>query len=163
MGVLVTCKKCAKVFSVKPYFVKIGFGKYCSAKCQHDDKRNGKIVKCEGCGKDVYRTIKGLRSSRSKKYFCSKSCQTVWRNREFSGARHAHYKNGSGSYRIIMIRAGRKQICEMCAFSDVRAIEVHHKDKNRMNNSISNLSWLCRNCHYIVHHYPIGRERGFIV
>jgi len=36
---------------------------------------------------------------------------------------------------------------------------VHHIDKNRNNNGIENLIWLCQNCHYLVHHYTDDRKR----
>src|SRR3989338_10412015 len=120
MAVPVNCKRCGKGFSVKPFFIKIGAGKYCSAKCQHEAARTGAWFKCEECGKDVYRTPKYIRSSKSKKYFCNKSCQTVWRNKEFSGSRHANWKHGGGSYRKIMTRAGTNAVCELCKYSDYR-------------------------------------------
>jgi predicted HNH restriction endonuclease len=28
-------------------------------------------------------------------------------------------------------------------------------DKNRKNNKIKNLIWLCRNCHFLIHNYPV--------
>ncbi len=62
-----------------------------------------------------------------------------------------------------MKRAGVEVICEVCKITDERVIVVHHKDQNRRNNRLENLIWLCRNCHYIVHQYPVGRERGLIV
>lgn len=157
------CKLCGKKFLIKRSHVLYGFGIYCSAKCQHEAARTGKWLHCEGCGKDIYRTPKYLNASMSKKYFCNKSCQTIWRNKEFSGMRHAHWKHGRGSYRNIMKRAGRDVVCEFCGSKDERVIIVHHKDKNRTNNKLDNLAWLCRNCHYIVHQYPDGRARGLIV
>lgn len=45
-------------------------------------------------------------------------------------------------------RAGHK--CEKCgrnAAQSGRAIEVHHRDKDRRNNDLSNLSPLCNGCH----------------
>lgn len=161
--VYVMCKSCGKEFSAKPSHIANGYAKYCSSKCQHDAARTGVWLKCEGCGKSVYRTPKYVNASKSKKYFCSKSCQTVWRNKEFSGMRHAHWKHGMGSYRNIMKRAGKDVSCELCKSTDERVIVVHHKDQNRMNNALSNLVWLCRNCHYIVHQYPDGRVHGLIV
>ena len=163
MGVVVSCKRCKKEFLTKPFFIRQGFGKYCSAKCHHIAARTGKWLKCEGCGKDVYRTPKYIKASKSKKYFCSKSCQTVWRNKEYSGKRHAGWKHGRGSYRNIMRRAGKEVRCGFCGMTDERVIVVHHRDKNRLNNKVNNLVWLCRNCHYLVHNFPDGRARGLLV
>jgi len=163
MAVNVTCKQCGKSFLVKPFFIRIGAGKYCSAKCQHQSARTGSWFKCENCAKDVYRTPKYINASKSKKYFCNKSCQTVWRNQEFSGERHHNWRHGEASYRNIMKRAGKAPVCELCRSADERVIIVHHKDKNRRNNALENLVWLCRNCHHIVHHFSDGRAKGLLV
>lgn len=163
MVVSVGCKNCKKDFLVKPFFIKIGAGKYCSAKCKHEGSRTGTWLQCEGCQKNIYRTPKYLQASKSKKYFCGKSCQTIWRNKEYSGIRHAHYKHGMGSYRNILKRTGRKVECSLCKMTDERVIIVHHKDKDRLNNTSSNLIWICRNCHYVVHNYRDGLTERFIV
>ncbi|MHA1267983.1 MAG: HNH endonuclease [Candidatus Helarchaeota archaeon] len=39
----------------------------------------------------------------------------------------------------------------MCGIVDDRVLAVHHIDSNRRNNSPGNLTWLRRNCHYLVH------------
>ena len=62
-----------------------------------------------------------------------------------------------------MKRAGKEIKCELCATVDERVIVVHHKDKNRTNNKLDNLAWLCRNCHYIVHNFSDGRVRDLLV
>ena len=161
--VWVSCGRCGKEFYGKPSHIAMGYNKFCSRKCSFESMRNGKWFKCEGCAKDIYRTPKYINASKSKKYFCGKSCQTKWRNAEFSGMRHANWQHGRGSYRNIMKRAGQEVICELCKSTDERVIVVHHKNRDRTNNTLENLVWLCRNCHYIVHQYPVGRERGLIV
>ncbi len=163
MAIDAVCQACSRVFRVKASVIERGFGKYCSAGCQHESARTGKWFQCEGCQKDVYRTSKYIAASKSKKYFCNKSCQTIWRNKEFSGARHANWKHGMGSYRSIMKRAGREVVCEFCRMTDERVIIVHHRDRKRTNNALSNLVRLCRNCHYIVHNFSDGRTRGLII
>lgn len=159
----VNCRLCGKEFYVKPVHLRLGYGKYCSRQCSFEGMRNGKRFECHGCGVEVYRTQKYINASKSKKYFCGKTCQTRWRNSEFSGHRHANWQHGRGSYRNIMKRAGIDVICCLCKSNDERVMIVHHKDVNRKNNKLDNLVWLCRNCHYIVHQYPIGREQGLIV
>ena len=43
--------------------------------------------------------------------------------------------------------------CQICGWNVYPAcLEVHHKDKNRRNNTRANLVVLCRNCHSLVHH-----------
>lgn len=156
------CKRCGKEFLIKKSHFLLGFGIYCSSKCQHEASRTGRWFKCYGCEKDVYRSPKYINASKSKKYFCGKSCQTKWRNAEYSGMRHANWQHGRGSYRNIMKRAGRDVICALCASTDERVIVVHHKDRDRTNNILKNLAWLCCNCHFLVHHYDVGRDRGLL-
>ena len=52
------------------------------------------------------------------------------------------------SYRIKAIDAHGK-VCSNCGSDE--AIEVHHRDGDRTNNSIDNLLPLCRRCHRRLH------------
>lgn len=132
----------------------MGWGKYCSIDCRNKGQLRGEKVCCSICKKEVYRSPLAIKRSRSGKYFCSKICQTVWRNKIiFIGENHANWKNGESAYRRILKASGRLEICTLCETSDKRVLMVHHFDKNRKNNKITNLIWLCNNCHYLVHHY----------
>ncbi|MBI1863746.1 HNH endonuclease [Candidatus Woesebacteria bacterium] len=51
-----------------------------------------------------------------------------------------------------MLRNGKKPICVVCGLEDERILNVHHIDRNRQNNKLSNLVWVCMNCHYLIHH-----------
>lgn len=115
--------------------------------------KTGKIVECHSCGKKVYKTQKALRVSKSKTYFCTKSCQTKWRNSVFVGSKHANWKEGKFAYRSVLGRNKIPKICALCKTKDSRVLAVHHIDKNRTNNNVNNLAWLCNNCHFLVHHY----------
>lgn len=150
---IVKCKICFKEFYGKPFFLKRGQAKYCSPDCMHIASKTGEIVKCFICEKETYKTIKELRVSKSKKYFCSKSCQTKWRNTEFVGEKHGNWKGGESTYRDILKKNKISEICQMCSNDDSRVLAVHHIDKNHKNNKIENLVWLCHNCHHLVHHY----------
>ena len=149
---IVSCNTCSKEFYVKPYWIKIGYGKYCSSKCQYEGRKSGKIVKCFTCNKEVYKTVNALRLSKSKKYFCTKSCQTKWRNTEFVGSKHANFIDGSSTYKTILNRHNIPKLCAICGIKDKRVLAVHHIDHNHKNNDLKNLSWLCHNCHFLVHH-----------
>src|SRR3989338_4369590 len=99
----VKCTTCATKFYAKPNWIKKGWGKYCSRKCHSNSQRKGRTVKCFTCGVEVYRSPKQLNASQSEKYFCTKSCQTNWRNSiVFIGNRHPQWKNGESSYRNII-------------------------------------------------------------
>ncbi len=158
----VACKRCGKKFTAKPSHIALGFGKYCSRLCSQLSQMTGRKVQCHVCGKQVYRTPKSLKKSKSKNYFCTKRCQTLWRNRVFVGEKHANWKHGRDAYRSILSRTGREKMCEVCKTQDERILAVHHKDRNRSNNKEDNLAWLCHNCHFLVHHYDVGRDLGLL-
>lgn len=160
---VVTCKQCGKSFYAKPFWLKRGWGKYCSTDCHHAGMRNGKEVPCSVCGKLSYKNQKGLKGSKSGKYFCSKRCQTLWRNQLYIGEKHANFTTGMHSYRSVLNRNKIPRICRLCKTTDTRTLAVHHIDKNRKNNTLKNLAWLCHNCHFLVHHYESEREKLVVV
>ncbi len=155
----ISCPICRKNFSIKPSRLKDGYKKYCSRECAHISTRNGKIVRCDTCGGEVYKSGKALTGSGSGKFFCNRSCQTKWRNTEFVEEKHANWKGGKHAYRRKMLQSNKPAICGLCNITDKRILAVHHIDENRRNNSIENLAWLCHNCHLLVHHYPEEREK----
>src|SRR4030042_2116007 len=150
------CKVCNKKFYAKPNWLKRGWGKYCSRECQHIAQKRGKFVYCEICKKKIWRKPRQLKHSQSEKYFCTKSHQTLWRNRIFVGPRHPNWKGGKNiEYRKLLSRNKIKPVCKLCGCQDKRILAVHHLDKDRKHNSIENLIWLCHNCHHLVHHYSL--------
>lgn len=149
---VVSCEICNKTFYIKPSHQKLGWGKFCSRKCQAESQLNGKFVRCLICNKSIYRSGNQIKRSKSGYHFCSKTCQTLWRNQYFIASRHVNWKYGESAYRNILKRSGRKSICIICKIKDERILTAHHIDKNRKNNRIDNLIWLCLNCHYLVHH-----------
>ena len=149
----VACNICGKEFYGKPFFLRRGQAKYCSSACMRVASRTGIMVPCHACGKEVYKTKKALNGSKSKNYFCTKSCQTKWRNTVFVREKHANWKDGSASYRSLLLKHEVPQVCTLCKTKDLRVLAVHHIDRNRKNSSLSNLAWLCHNCHFLLHHY----------
>jgi len=151
---IVKCKICQKKFYAKPNWLKRGWGKYCSPECQHKAQLRGKFVYCEICGKKIWRMPRQLIHSKSRKFFCNKSCQTLWRNRFYSGPNHPFWKGGHHQqYRKFLLNSNMAQRCKMCGNNDRRLLVVHHKDEKRNNNKVQNLVWLCLNCHHLVHYY----------
>lgn len=146
------CKKCDKEFYAKPYFVRKGQGIFCSSTCQYADRKKGKIVPCFVCGKESYKQLHDILGTKSGKFFCGKSCQTKWRNQEFAGLKHANWKEGLFAYRSVLTRSKVPKVCGLCETDDARVMAVHHIDRDRRNNNVSNLAWLCHNCHFLVHH-----------
>lgn len=161
--VQIKCKICKKEFYAKPNWIRRGLGKYCSRKCSHESNKKGKMVQCFICGKDVYKSKKALNGSKSKKYFCGKSCQTIWRNSMvFVGEKHANWQDGEFAYRNILVKSKKGRICSFCKEKDIRILAVHHIDNNRKNNNLENLTWLCHNCHFLIHHYRKEKNQFMI-
>jgi len=146
------CQICGNEFYVKTSHLQKGWGKFCSIACRIKGQYKGKYFKCHICGKIIYRSPKLISRSKSQNFFCSKSCQTLWRNTEFNEERNKNWKNGIRTYRNILKRSGREPICHICKNNDNRILIVHHIDHNRSHNQPDNLSWLCLNCHFLIHH-----------
>ncbi|MFT5179721.1 MAG: hypothetical protein ACI9GH_000095 [Candidatus Paceibacteria bacterium] len=149
----INCKICSNFFYVKPSHLKMGSGKYCSRRCHYLGKRKGEYVGCHVCKQIVYVNKTRFGRSKSNKYFCNKTCQTLWRNSYFKGSKHPNWTGGMSTYRNILKRSDKEKICTACGNKDVRVLAAHHLDKNRKNNTIDNLAWLCHNCHHLIHHY----------
>lgn len=158
----VCCKICSNSFYVKPSHLLLGYGKYCSKACQAKGQLQGKLVACSMCSKPTWKQPKDLKHSKSGKFFCGKKCQTIWRNKVYSGENHPFWKNGENIYRNILLRAKILQICKRCDISDKRILAVHHLDQNRENNKFENLVWLCHNCHYLIHHDKKEKEKFMV-
>lgn len=147
-----TCLMCGNHFYAKPSHLKLGWGKYCSLTCRHKSQIKGNIYNCAICKKLIHRTPTQEKRSRSKNFFCSKNCQTYWRNKYFIEEKHSNWQNGQRTYRNILIRSKAKQTCALCGTVNKLVLTAHHKDHNRKNNHLENLIWLCLNCHFLVHH-----------
>ena len=148
----VRCKICDKEFYAKPFWIKQGYGNCCSTKCQYEARKTGKMVACSICGKETYKQKKQLKRSKSGSFFCDKICQAKWRNKIFSGSSHGNWVDGKSTYRRILKQSKIPEICLLCETDDIRVLAVHHIDKDRTNNALSNLIWLCHNCHFLIHH-----------
>lgn len=155
------CRKCKKEFYVKPSRLKKGFGIYCTRKCSDYGRKTGKYVKCCVCKTKVYKELNDLNKSLSKKYFCTRKCHLKLLSSIKVGKNHPNWKYGEFTYKRILKNSSIDKKCVLCKKDDKRILIVHHIDKNRKNNKVNNLSWLCYNCHYLVHHYN-NVEREFI-
>ncbi|MBL0065470.1 MAG: HNH endonuclease [Bacteroidetes bacterium] len=58
---------------------------------------------------------------------------------------------GKMHYGENAVRASKnaKYMCKICGQSDVRTLEIDHKDGHRANKGLKNLICLCGNCHNI--------------
>ena len=136
------CVVCGKAIYKRPVQIQRNKGQvFCGMDCYGISCR--KEVPCVVCGKLM---LSGLH-----KKTCSRSCANIHRT-------GIGYKNGSPrdkvkSQRALKIRLlelrGKK--CERCNYAKYEILQIHHKDKNRRNNSTDNLELICPNCHYEEH------------
>lgn len=78
---------------------------------------------------------------------CSRACSNTYFR---SGPNNGNFIDGHNNYRKKALDYYDK-VCVRCGYSNELALEVHHKNKNRLDNSIDNLEVLCCNCHTIEH------------
>jgi 5-methylcytosine-specific restriction endonuclease McrA len=74
--------------------------------------------------------------------------------KERQGINNANWKGGQDCYLGRIANAIYREqhiniICEVCG--NPSSVAIHHKDKNRKNNNISNLQALCFSCHTTIH------------
>lgn len=155
MKTLILCSHCGNSFEAENKYInyskKKGWNLYCSENCKFAGKKKSEVCNCHTCGKSVIKARSSKKRSISGKVFCSRKCSTIFTNSEYkTGERHPNYNNGLSSYRQRKLRSGNNK-CEDCGNSDIRVLEVHHRDENRKNNSLENLAILCANCHRIRH------------
>ena len=153
--IIVSCKMCEKKFRAKTWHLQRGWSKCCSKRCRDEAQKKGKFVNCGTCGKRIWRSPKSLKHSKSGKFFCTKSCQTLWRNKVYSGPNHAFWIDGCSLYRKKLLESSASAICRLCGERDKRVLQVHHKDGNEQNSKINNLVWDCLNCHHLIHHHGV--------
>lgn len=153
------CLNCEKEFLSEKREINRGNGKFCSMKCsgfyngQHRQKPEPNVV-CAYCQIKFYKNTSQQSNSKSKFYFCCRAhkdaAQCIGGIKEIMPS---HYGDTLHDYRTIIFKLhNRKKMCERCQYDkNEAAIIVHHKDRNRSNNDISNLEVLCANCHAIEH------------
>ncbi len=90
--------------------------------------------------------------ARENKRTCSRACANTHR----AGIT---YKNGSPKDKVrtqralkLRLLAERGKKCEQCGYAKTEILQVHHKDRDRSNNALSNLALICPNCHAEEHY-----------
>jgi len=108
---------------------------------------------CKFCGKEFYRADSKKKCSKSGLFFCSRECKDL--AQRIGGLKEiqpSHYGRVLSDYRLLAKREKPSECCERCGYGKVPGIlQVHHKDRNRLNNSIDNLEIICPNCHQEEH------------
>jgi len=133
------------------YNKKYNYKNFCCKSCLIASRYTSIEVACYKCGKAVTKAISHASRSKSGYYYCSKSCSVSINNALYkSGDKHPNYNGGLASYRKrALAYYGPK--CAFCDYSVKKVLQVHHKDKNRDNNDLSNLIVLCPTHHREIH------------
>ena len=138
-----SCITCEKPVYKRPVEIKQNRGKvYCSRDCYGISCR--KEHSCSVCKVPIL--------SREKKKTCSRKCSNI--NRAGIKYKGLKRRDKVTTQRILKQRIieNRGALCQKCSFDYSKILVVHHKDRNRENNSLSNLELLCPNCHALEHY-----------
>lgn len=112
---------------------------YCDLACYWAYTR-APLYQCKVCAKRL------TGKDRRRQKYCGFACMGV--DRRFTpttmcgGYREAH-------------RLYKPEVCSKCCSTE--DVQIHHKDRNPINNDISNVEFLCRVCHNIEHKHKKPR------
>lgn len=149
-----TCEHCSKKFVPTQNSRARFCSRTCSGKASRGVPRTIKTPNCTcfHCGIAFYR-CKSKQVSKSGLLFCGRKCKEQTQLDPAHGISPPHYGNGNGehSYRQRALRL-YAPICVVCGYEKHSSVlEVHHRDKNRSNNDLSNLAVVCPTCHTEIH------------
>lgn len=148
------CELCGKPF----YRIQVRGHAYCSQSCYWKAKSQKVECICLICGKAFKRSPSIVQKGNVK--YCSKKCQGI----DITGENHPKYQGGTTAdgYHIVRFQGKAQRmhrlIIEAHVGRKLRKNEiVHHIDRNRSNNDISNLMVMTRSDHAALH----AREDGY--
>lgn len=143
----IKCCVCGKMFDV--ISTRANKAKYCSKECYYKamNKVGTKEFVCLNCG-DVF-----LSSPSKDRKFCSNECKTKYRLKNF-------FPKTASCIQKYMRKRNMIRCCDICGYKEhPEILGIHHKDRNRNNNSIENLQILCPICHSIEHKKTYSSRR----
>lgn len=136
------CKVCGEGMYRRPSELEKRSAVFCSQVCYGKFQR--KLTPCTVCRKPI-------RAGLNKKT-CSRACAN--KNRKGISYNTGRLRDKVKSYRSLKFRliANRGSACERCNYDKEKILQVHHKNRDRNNNELSNLELLCPNCHCEEHY-----------
>lgn len=149
-----TCAYCDKTFDASVKELNRGGAKFCGRDCSSKGRRRRTLpnnTTCAYCDKKFYKSPS--RKSKSGLFFCCRDHKDL--AQRIGGLKEIqpdHYGDGSWNYREIAFRSYPEE-CDRCGFDLVsNVLEVHHIDRDRCNNEVTNLEVLCPTCHRLEHY-----------
>jgi hypothetical protein len=170
------CLYCNNIFNAAQRDVTRGNGKFCSRRCSGLYKSSlpskAAIVEvtCAYCNTKFARLVSYIKKHNSKSglHFCNRKCKELGQSLEIGNIKAiqpSHFGLGQGkwSYRAKALEVYPHK-CNRCGYNKyVGILKVHHKDRNKSHNHITNLELLCPNCHdlehYLAHDGPYSMKR----
>jgi hypothetical protein len=125
-------------------------GRFIPNKYNIKDETKRKISLCKYCGKEIND------QQSVKRTFCGIPCKGFWQSENSKGENNPNWKpldqkkpfrSVNKKLRKDTIRERKK--CEICA-STIN-LQIHHKNRNRGDNSPNNILLLCQLCHADTH------------
>lgn len=158
--VALRCRQCGKGFAVHPSRIKRGSAKFCSIGCgtTFRNLRDNPARRAE---------VRARISANHADVSGEKNPMHGRRGENAPGWIDGRNAYGGDVWRKIAL-ANKPHVCEMCGCTpkEMRLLHVHHRDRDRKNNDLSNLQVLCSTCHLTVaHKYKrdrMGRITGSI-
>jgi hypothetical protein len=146
------CVHCGKSIIVMPSNIKEK--NYCSVSCSNKDKPRRSLTKnCKNCENLIVSTDTYCEKCFKRKMSdCSERTIGEFREKRKDATRYSYIR---GNARVIMKKNNIEKKCKSCTY--IKHVEVCHiKDicefpddtKIGVINDISNLVYLCRNCHW---------------
>lgn len=153
MKITRTCQQCQCSFEAASKEVNRGNAKFCSRTCARKHQSQQRPAQkhnctCALCGMRFYRPLSNQKKSKvTGLQFCSRLCKDSAQSLKESVLIRSDSANGRYAYRDFAFSVYSHK-CNRCGYDKyIQVLEVHHKDRNRLNNQIDNLEILCRNCH----------------
>jgi hypothetical protein len=145
------CEFCQKSFQASVKELNRGNARFCSRTCSSSRKHpKSPNVACAWCKKSFYRSQSHIALPKTGLQFCCRACKDSAQRMDGLKELHLpHYGKGDhANYREFTLK-NLPNACNRCGYD--KYVVVHHKDRNRSNNSIENLEVLCPNCHALEH------------
>lgn len=153
-GEIAECKHCTAPFHRRLNPIGGVQKHFCKRSCALAFKAAENCVECSLCQTKIHRSPSKRRNSKHGFYFCSRTCKELAQSLggPFKSMQPDHYGTGDGkqTYRTLAFKHLPIK-CKDCGIDFWPLLTVHHKDRNRANNKVSNLEILCYNHHVIRH------------
>lgn len=137
------CIVCGSPTYKRPAVLQSNNGRsYCSMSCYGRSCR--KENPCVVCQKPIL-------ASKNKKT-CSRSCANKHRAGLTYISEERRDKVISSQALKARLMKARGKACERCGYNKHEILNIHHKNRDRKNNDLSNLELICPNCHMEEHY-----------